>query len=146
MEMGEIICFYGFSGNYFFFLFSSQTFSKRDSSLEHFFFPRIFIFPISLRFPVLFASPPSPSLDKRRFRLPRLTWMHLSGYSSPSLLPSPFVGFWTGTLFFRLSLFSVSPPLPLSFRPPSRSISSSFFTAVPTKKRSQVPSLGKSKT
>lgn len=48
--MGEIICFYGFSGNYFFFLFSSQTFSKRDSSLEHFFFPRIFIFPISLRF------------------------------------------------------------------------------------------------
>lgn len=62
--MGEIICFYGFSGNYFFFLFSSQTFSKRDSSLEHFFFPRIFIFPISLRFP--FCSPLPPPLPLTR--------------------------------------------------------------------------------
>lgn len=71
--MGEIICFYGFSGNYLLFLiFKSNIFEKG-------FFSRALLLPADFHFShlapfsVLFASPPSPSLDKRRFRLPRLT-------------------------------------------------------------------------
>lgn len=48
-----------------------------------------------------------------RFRLPRLTWMHLSGYSRPS-----FVSFWTGTMPSLLLSFSPCQFIPLFLPPP----------------------------
>jgi len=61
------------------------------------FIPALFSLLRSYRCPSLFTFR-STSFSRRRFRLPRLTWMHLSGYSRPS-----FVGFWTGRMFSHLS-------------------------------------------
>lgn len=78
---------------------------------------RVFPYPCLSPFPRL-AVPPYThrpfhlSFLWGRFRLPRLTWMHLSGYSRPS-----FVSFWTGTMPSLLLSFSPCQFIPL-FLPP----------------------------
>lgn len=91
---------------------------------------RVFPYPCLSPFPRL-AVPPYThrpfhlSFLWGRFRLPRLTWMHLSGYSRPS-----FVSFWTGTMPSLLLSFSPCQFIPL-FLPPSPSSSSLMKRGTP---------------